>query len=193
MPKTKEYEVLRLIEVNHVCYVSADSVQGNSLAEWIRFHPRIEKGRLLQWMNCLTRQLILIYRCRSHPHYQYVNPYSIIVSADGKIYFLNIKSKMNEGNVRMMNGNNIRRQFLPGDELNWSDEEVNIYGLGRTLQYVLSFVMPEPSLTMREERILQKMIKKCVMRNSRGAFGSMQELYKFQQSTVYKGLHRVGI
>ena len=43
MKTQKEYDVLRLIEHNCICYVSSDNVKGCPLVHWIKYHPFINK------------------------------------------------------------------------------------------------------------------------------------------------------
>lgn len=63
----------------------------------------------------------------------------------------------------MMQRKNIREYFLPGAcSYRDADEELDIYGLGKTIQYLLATAEIEPRLTRREERNIRKMITKCI-------------------------------
>ena len=160
---SRDYDVLRLIEHNRCCYVSTDVVKGCSLVQWVKYHPYLEKQQLNQWIHAFAQQLIQILKCRGNPCYQYVNPYSIIVSEDRKLCFLDMKSDSNQEVVKMMQRKNIREYFLPGGcSYRDADEELDIYGLGKTIQYLLATAEIEPRLTRREERNIRKMITKCI-------------------------------
>lgn len=186
------YDVLRLIEHNQVCYVSSEYVEGKPLTRWIKYHPCIEKRRFLQLVDSITGQLSQIHRCRGNPCYRYVNPYSIIVSEDGKPSFLDINAKSNAGQLRIMKRRTVREHFLPPDEPYYQKEsiELDIYGLGRTLQYLLSETDIEPPLGRSEEARFQKIISKCLGRHSKKIFHNVSDIQrmipKYRQSKKKK-------
>lgn len=192
MAVKEEYDVLRLIEYNQVCYVSSEYVKGKTLIQWIKYHPCIEKEMFLQLIESITGQLSQIHRCRGNPCYRYVNPYSIIVSEDGKISFLDINAKSNTEQLRLMKRRTVREHFLPSDEPYYQKEsiELDIYGLGRTLQYLLSETDPEPPLSRKEEARFQKIISRCLSRHSKKLFQNVSEIQrlipKYRQSKTEK-------
>lgn len=163
MNELKDYDVLRLIEHNQICHVSSDSIRGCSLARWIKYHPYISKEQLFCWVREIIRQLIQIHKCCGNPSYQYVNPYSIIVTEAEKVCFLDIGAESNRERVRKMQGRAVREYFLPENENSYyyASQELDIYGLGKTIQYLLAFGEVFPGLTKREERRFQKLITKC--------------------------------
>jgi len=178
---SKEYDVLRLIEHKQYCYVSTDCVKGKSLVGWIKYHPSMKKEQMIQWIHDIIYQMIQIHKCRGNPCYQYVNPYSIVVSEEGKILFLDMNAASNQGKMNIMNRRNIRGQFLPEYEMYYQDanEQLDIYGLGKVIQYVLAFVKAKPELTRREERLLKKIINKCIQKNPQKMFTKAEELQKY--------------
>ena len=99
MSSKEGYDVLRLIEHGQSCYISSEYVKGCILFVWLRYHPNLSKDRLLEWIQDITRQLGLIHRCRGNPCYQYVNPYSIIVTQEGRLHFW-IWMQVNEEQLR---------------------------------------------------------------------------------------------
>jgi len=181
LTESKEYDVLRLIEHKQICYISADNVKGYSLAEWMKYHPYMKKEQVLQWIHDMIRQMIQIHKCRGNPCYQYVNPYSIIVTEEGKVSFLDMNAISNQGKIQIMNRRNIRSQFLPEQEGYYQNasEKLDLYGLGKTIQYILAFIQPQPELSRREERILKKIITRCIEQNSRKSFAKTGEIQKF--------------
>jgi len=180
----KEYDVLRLIEHNRICYVSSDNVKGWPLVYWIKYHPCLEKKQMIQWVYSIIRQLVQIHKCRGNPCYQYVNPYSIIVTEDEKLHFLDIGAESNKEKLRLMYRRDIRENFLPEDENLYqkANEELDIYGLGKTLQYLLTFVDVEPKFTKKEEKKLWKMILKCIETNERKRFKEVLQVQQYLQS-----------
>lgn len=93
-----------------------------------------------------------------NPCYQYVNPYSVIVTEDMTLHFLDMSVESNEKMLVQMNRRSVRENFLP-PEVNYyqaASIELDIYGLGRTIQYLLSVTDPIPELTRRETVKFQK-------------------------------------
>ena len=95
MQQKESYDVLRLIEHGQICYISSENVQGRTLARYLKYHPVMEKKEMFLLLKAIAEQLELIHRCRGNPCYQYVNPYSIILAEDGRVYFLDMKAETN--------------------------------------------------------------------------------------------------
>ncbi len=55
---------------------------------------------------------------------------------------------------------------------------LDIYGFGRTVQYLLSESDVEPYLTRKEESKLKKIISRCLDRNSKKSFQNVSEIQK---------------
>ena len=77
------YDVLRLIEHGQTCYISSEYVEGRILAGLIKSNPNITKERLFFLMREIANQLGMFHKCRKNPYYQYLNPYSIVVTDEG--------------------------------------------------------------------------------------------------------------
>jgi len=180
----KEYDVLRLIEHNRICYVSSDNVKGCPLVYWIKYHPYLSKKQMVQWIYAIIHQLVQIHKCRGNPCYQYVNPYSIIVTEDEKLCFLDIGAESNKDKLQLMHRRNVREYFLPEDENTYqkASEVLDIYGLGKTLQYLLTFVEVEPGFTKKEERKLKNLILRCIDTNERKRFKDIANVKMYLQS-----------
>lgn len=181
MNTQKEYDVLRLIEHNRICYVSSDSVKGYPLVQWIKYHPYLEKEKMIRWIYNIIQQLVQIHKCRGNPCYQYVNPYSIIVTENEKLCFLDIGADSNRERIRLMQRRNVREYFLPEKEMFYKrgSVDLDIYGLGKTLQYLLTFVEVEPGFTKKEEKRLKRLISKCISEGRRKKFDRMSDVLKY--------------
>lgn len=181
MNTQKDYDVLRLIEHNRICYVSSDNVRGAPLVYWIKYHPYLEKEQMIYWIYIIIQQLAQIHKCRGNPCYQYVNPYSIIVTEDQKLCFLDIGADSNKERIRLMQRRNIREYFLPKEVYSYhkGSVELDIYGLGKTIQYLLTFVDVEPGLTKKEEKKMRNLIAKCISESKRRRFGKMSEVLNY--------------
>ena len=164
MRQKGNYDVLRLIGHGQICYISSENVQGMTLARHLKYHPVMKKGELFTLLKEIAGQLELIHRCRGNPCYQYVNPYSIILSEEGKIYFLDIQAESNREQIIFMQRRDVRECFLPPEEKYYQhvSKALDIYGLGKTFQYILASAEPEPRLSRREEHRLQRMISKTM-------------------------------
>ena len=179
MSKKEGYDVLRLIEHGQICYISSEYIQGMTLVRQLR-QAQVSKQQLLLWIQEIVKQLELIHRCRGNPCYQYVNPYSVIVSEDQKIYFLDLQAGSNQEMLRMMRRREIREHFLPPQENYYqkSSLEMDIYGLGRTIQYLLAQTKPDPPLGRWEEIKIQKIISKCLKWQSKRSYHNLSEIRK---------------
>lgn len=180
MKDAEGYDVLRLIEHNRGCYVSSDYVEGTPLIRWLKYHPDLSKEQLFLWIHEMARQLECIHKCRGNPCYRYVNPYSMIITKDKELYFLDISAKANENILSVMQRRNVREHFLPPEEAYYQTESVflDIYGLGKTIQYLLSESEPTPAFTKREEVRFQNIISRSLNRRSKRAYTNVSELRK---------------
>ena len=160
LQQKESYDVLRLIEHGQLCYISSENVQGKTLDRYLKYHPVIKKREIFLLLKEIAGQLASFHRCRGNPCYQYVNPYSIVRSEDGRIYFLDMQSEANRSKMIFMQRRDIREYFLPPDEKYYqhASKELDMYGLGKTFQYILAFVEAEPRFNRREEYRLQRII-----------------------------------
>ena len=129
MQQKESYDVLRLIEHGQICYISSENVQGRTLARYLKYHPVMEKKEMFLLLKAIAEQLELIHRCRGNPCYQYVNPYSIILAEDGRVYFLDMKAETNMKQVVFMQRRDMREYFLPPEENYYQNasKELDIY------------------------------------------------------------------
>lgn len=174
------YDVLRLIEHNGKCYVSSEYVNGKPLIEWLKYHPNLEKEQLFTWISEMARQLECVHKCRGNPCYQYVNPYSVIISQKKELYYLDMNAESNENMRLKMTRRSVRECFLPSEASYYQSAsvELDIYGLGKTIQYLISTAESIPPLSRREERKYQKIISKCLNRQSRWAYTEVSRFRK---------------
>lgn len=179
MQQKESYDVLRLIEHGQICYISSENVQGRTLARYLKYHPVMEKKEMFLLLKAIAEQLELIHRCRGNPCYQYVNPYSIILAEDGRVYFLDMKAETNMKQVVFMQRRDMREYFLPPEENYYQNasKELDIYGLGKTFQYILASSETEPHLNRWEEHRLQSIISKTM--GTKGSYyQSVSEIQK---------------
>ncbi len=181
MAPKEDFDVLRLIEHGQTCYVSSDNVSGMQLVRWLKAHPDPGKEKLFRWIQDIVRQLSLIHKCRGQPCYQYVNPYSLVVTEEEEVYFLDTSAGSNEELIREMQRRPIREHFLPPEEPYYqrASEELDIYGLGKTIQFLLAQTKPDPPLSGLEEKKFRKILSKCLQIHSKTAFTQVSDILKY--------------
>ncbi len=172
------YDVLRLIEHGQTCYISSEYVEGKILVSWLKSLPNITKEQLFSLIRNITNQLYMIHKCRKKPYYRYVNPYSIIITDEREIYFLDMEAGSNEEQLRLMQKRAIREYFLPAQDPYYQKASIerDIYGLGKSVQYLLAMARPEPPLCRCEEKKFLKIISKCLNDRSRSSYKNVSEI-----------------
>ena len=75
-----------------------------------------------------------------------------------------MQSEANRSKMIFMQRRDIREYFLPPDEKYYqhASKELDMYGLGKTFQYILASVEAEPRFNRREEYRLQRIISKAM-------------------------------
>ena len=89
------YEVIRFVEHGGRCWPTMDCVKGQLLLQRLRGEPVIEKAMLFSWLKELVVQLEQYQRCRNNKGYRYLNPYSVLVTAEDKLLLLDLEEESN--------------------------------------------------------------------------------------------------
>lgn len=157
------YEVLKFIEHGTQCRQSMDCERGDLLIYYLRDNPQIEKEVLFEWFRQIGISLDQFCRCRSGRKYRYLNPYSIVVGENKRVYLLDLEAPENDPVLKKMQNRTVRNHFvrqafagsagLAGD--------ADLYGYGRTMQFVLAYTAVVPKLTRGEERKMMRVISRC--------------------------------
>ncbi len=177
--KKEGFDILRLIEHGNICYISSEYLPGKQLIYWLKEGKILRKGELYQWIRDMVKQLMRIYRCQDSQGYGFVNPYCILISEDCRLYYLDMDAKSNEETLKQMRQDPvIRYYFTPEESVDCKQRNVKgeLYGMGKTLQYILSVAYIRPELTKREERKLRKFISKCLGQTGRREIQDVSEL-----------------
>ena len=157
------YEVLKFIEHGTQCRQSMDCERGDLLIYYLRDNPRMEKEVLFGWFRQIGLSLHQFQRCRAGRRYRYLNPYSIVVGENGKVYLLDLDAPENESVMKKMQNRAVRRHFMKAD---LRDEpgrtpDADLFGYGKTMQFALAYTAVVPCLTRREEKKLARVIERC--------------------------------
>lgn len=178
MEEKRNYEILKFVMHGDKCYMSTDIVKGKPLIVWLKYHAHITKEQFYEWARQIIADLDHFHRCRGNPCYQYVNPYSVIVGEDRKIYLLDLASKEQEDMMHLMQRRYVRENFLSPENQYYqkSEEKEDIYGFGKMIQYVLSSVELEPELKFLESVRIQKIITRCLDKQGKKRYQKLSDL-----------------
>ena len=178
MEEKQSYEILKFVMHGDKCYMSTDVTRGKPMIIWLKYHAHITKEQFYEWVRQMIADLEHFHRCRGNPCYQYVNPYSMIVGEDGRVYLSDLASKEQEDLLHLMQRRYVRENFLSPENQYYqkNDEKEDIYGLGKTIQYILSAVEVEPALGYLETARIRKVISRCLTRNGRKSYQKLQDV-----------------
>ena len=178
MEEEQSYEILKFVMHGDKCYISTDIVNGKPLIVWLRYHAHITKEQFYEWARQIIADLDHFHRCRGNPCYQYMNPYSVIVGEDRKVYLLDLASKEQEDMMHLMQRRYVRENFLSPENQYYqkSEEKEDIYGFGKTIQYVLSSVELEPEFKFLESVRIQKIITRCLDKQGKKRYRKLSDL-----------------
>ena len=130
------YEVLKFIEHGTQCRQSMDCEKGDLLIYYLRENRQMEKETLFEWFRQIGISADQFHRCRGGRRYRYLNPCSIVVAEDGRVYLLDLEApenesvmkKMPESNKKTFCKNCVRRRKRPcggsGSVRLWKDDAV---------------------------------------------------------------------
>lgn len=178
MEEKRNYEILKFVMHGDKCYMGTDIVKGKPLIVWLKYHAHITKEQFYEWARQIIADLDHFHRCRGNPCYQYVNPYSVIVGEDRKVYLLDLASKEQEDMMHLMQRRYVRENFLSPENQYYqkSEEKEDIYGFGKMIQYVLSSVELEPELKFLESVRIQKIITRCLDKQGKKRYQKLSDL-----------------
>lgn len=162
MEKKKGYEVIRFIEKGTFCHASLDYVEGITLYDWVASHEDIDKNMFYLWMRELLQQLVFFHNQRGAPCYEKLNPYNVVILRKGKIALL----AEAESDV----GRPLDKYFIPVDDR----QNIDVYCMGKIIQFIMAHLLCEPRLSKIEEYKLQKIVKKCLETNPKKRYVDIQ-------------------
>ena len=194
MEEKRNYEILKFVMHGDKCYMSTDIVKGKPLIVWLKYHAHITKEQFYEWARQIIADLDHFHRCRGNPCYQYVNPYSVIVGEDRKVYLLDLASKEQEDMMHLMQRRYVRENFLSPENQYYqkSEEKEDIYGFGKMIQYVLASVELEPELKFLESVRIQKIITRCLDKQGKKRYQKLSDLSgQFSLSEKRNGSKRI--
>ena len=186
------YEVFRFIDQGTRCRQSLDCVEGTLLAYYLRDNPEVEKAVLFEWFRQIGKSLEQFRRCRGGKGYRYLNPYSIIVTEEERICLLDLDSPENESVLKMMQHRAVRNHFLKQvpAQTTGGFGPVDLFGYGKTMQFMLAYTTLSPGLTRMEEIKLSRIIDRCIGNRKKGyddVRKILKDLPEIRKTAVFQG------
>ncbi len=172
-----EFETFKMIEQDGKVTCCTDYTDGCLLIRLIQRNEIIDKNQLWKWLNEICYQLDAYHRCY-HRAYQYVNPYTILVSKEKTIKLLDLDTQENEKVLIYLQRSIIRESFSKGGNIKRTRICADYYSLGRTLQFIVAQGNIIPSINVMESYSLSKIINKCLEETSEIAFQNIKEIQK---------------
>lgn len=176
----RTYEVIRFVRHQNRCHPAMDCVPGQLLIYRVQQYPEMEKKEALEWARKLAEQLEMYHHCKNGQPYRYLNPYSVLVTRDGDVALLDLEAQSNEFVLRNMQKRAMRNHFVrPIVHIKESERQfLDLYGYGKTVQFILANVKIRPALTRGEERRLARVIEKCTCENPKKQFVELEQIKK---------------
>lgn len=167
--EVKSFEIIRFVEYGGQCYPEADCVTGELLVFRLKRRPEIEQAILLGWIRQLARQMELLYQSCGTRGYRYLNPYSVLITPEEKVFLLDLDAEGNAFVLRSMQKRVIRNNFIKADNDGKRGAPVrqDLFGFGRTVQFILANVTVCPRLSRLQERRMEQLIKQCTEKGHR--------------------------
>jgi len=174
------YEVLKFVEHGKLCRVVLDYIPGELLFQRLQREPTVGKKELYDWLLGLVTQLEQWYKQGVKRYYRYLNPYSILLCPEGKTYLLDLESKNNAFVLRNLQKRVMRTHFLKADqERDYGNHEIlDLYSLGKTIQFLMAHSDISPELSKGEESRLLSFVEKCLSENPQKQWDNFMQAKK---------------
>jgi hypothetical protein len=188
----KKYEVLKFIEYDGKCRVAMDCVQGRLLVHRLNDRQGITKEIIFNWFALIAGELEKYHRCRKGQCYRYLNPYSVLVTEEEKILFLDLSAGSNGFVLKNMQKPAMREHFVkPVIHIRESTKmSPDFYGFGKTIQFILARTETYISLSKIEEYLLVGVIEKCLGENPKKKFDNLKQIQKELPKTHHKNYEK---
>ncbi len=157
-----------------------DYVKGRLLMDRLLDENCMTKEKLFGWFGELAGELADYHRCGSGQCYRYLNPYSVVVTRDEHLLLLDLSAKSNEAVMKKMLMPSVREHFIRPAAGKWARSKlgIDIYSLGKTMQFLLAYTELSPELTLMEEIKLTRLIEKCLGENGKKMYESIGQIQK---------------
>lgn len=174
------YEVVRFVEHGGRCRVVMDCVPGTLLVYRLLEKESITRSVVLEWFHMLAAELDKCQRARRGQCYRYLNPYSVLVTENERIRLLDLSAASNDFVFQILQRPVMREHFIKPAVLGGGSSRaaVDLYCMGKTMQYVLSQTERQVEFTRREEYVLQRVIEKCLGEKERKNYENLKQVQR---------------
>lgn len=178
-----------------------DCVKGQLLLQRLKGEPIIEKAMLFSWLKELIIQLEQYQRCRNNKGYRYLNPYSVLVTAEDKLLILDLEAESNAFVMKNMQKQAVRSHFVKPIVRMKQNAQVSmdLYGYGKTIQFIMANTEIKPALTRKEVYQIGRLIDKCIGENAQKQYVDFSQVHrdipviKERKGKQIKGYVMIGI
>ena len=96
---------------------------------------------LINWFRELAVSVDQYHRSHGRQNYRYLNPCSVIVSEDGRLFLLDTEAPDNEPVMKRMQKRAVRSHFVkPVYEIGIGrNNEADLFAYGKTIQFILAY------------------------------------------------------
>lgn len=180
MIKERKYEVIKFVEHNGKCRIVMDCIPGRLLVYRMQDADGPAKDEVFRWFGMLAGELEKYHRCKRDQCYRYLNPYSVLVTAENKIFLLDLSAESNGFVLQNMQKPAMREHFVkPVIHIKENTRlSMDLYSLGKTMQFILARAEPVITLSRREEYLLSGIIEKCLGENPKKKYVNLKEVLK---------------
>lgn len=186
MSERTEYAVFRFLDQNGYCHKISDVIIGRSIMQYVKDEIPVTRQCFFGWSARLAYQMEQYCKCRDGQIYGYLNPYAVIVADENEILLIDVADSENEELIRKMQKKKIRSLFVRKDHIlsQKMSEEDDLYGYGKTIQFMMAKCCMEDKFTGKEERTVRRILEKClngkktgkdVWREIRREFGNLEK------------------
>lgn len=157
-----------------------DCVAGSLLIYKLNDTGIITKDCIFNWFLLLTVELEKYHKCKKNQCYKYLNPYTILVTTEGKILLLDLQAQSNSFAMKKMQKPAMREHFVkPVIHIRENSTQfMDFYGLGKTIQFVLACTEDKVCLSNREVYMLSGIIDKCLNDNKKRKYNDLKQVQK---------------
>ena len=180
MNTQKEYEVIKFIEHNGRYRVVMDCEQGRLLIDRVLDPKGITKQQVFKWIEKLILEVERFEQAKDGQCYRYLNPYTVVVTQSEEVFLLDLTAQNNREILKNVQKPQLREHFIkPLISLDKTRPAADLFVLGKTIQFVMSYTNEFFTLTRHEEYLLSDLIERCLELNSKKKFENIKQMRKY--------------
>ena len=187
--KKTYYEVIKFATRGNICRATMDYIQGDLLFDLVKRDTYISKEELFYWFSSLITQLIQYHKYSKNRCYHYLYPFSVCISRDSELYLLDLEATSNDFALKNIQTRSMRQHFIKTSNHASKENRISqdLYGLGKTMQFVLAHSIVMPELTRREASKLHSIISRCIGEDSKKQYYDLGHVQKDSKFLKQKG------